>query len=118
MTLPLTRRSLAEHHDLARADAVVAGFDGSWHSRPAVERAADEAVARGMHLRLLSLVSTDVDPSLSARAQVLDEQQRLALARTLAADVAEQVSSSRPGLMVTVDVLTVPDEEAIREHLA
>ena len=118
MTLPLTRRSLAEHHDLARADAVVAGFDGSWHSRPAVERAADEAVARGLHLRLLSLVSTDVDPSLSTRAQVMDEQQRLMLARRLADDVAEQVTSSRPGLMVTVDVLTVPDEAAIHEHLS
>ena len=28
MTLPLTRRTT--YHDLARADAVVAGFDGSW----------------------------------------------------------------------------------------
>jgi nucleotide-binding universal stress UspA family protein len=116
MTLPLTRRTT--HHDLARADAVVVGFDGSWHSRPATDRAADEAVHRGLPLRLLSLVSTDVDPVLSSRSQVLEEQQRIQLARTLAADVAEQVASSHPGLVVTVDVVTVPDEDAVREHLA
>jgi nucleotide-binding universal stress UspA family protein len=118
MTLPLTQRTLSAHHDLARADAVVAGFDGSWHSRPAVDRAADEALQRGLQLRLLSLVTTDVDPALSSRAQVMAEQQRLALAHRLADDVAEQVRASRPGLVVTVDVVTVPDEDAVREHLA
>lgn len=118
MTLPLTRRTLAEPHDLALADAVVVGFDGSWHSRPAVERAADEAVQRGMHLKLLSLVSTDVDTTLSPHAQDLDEQQRMALARTIAEDVAEQVVSARPGLMATVDVVGVPDPDAVREHLS
>ena len=118
MTLPLTRRTLAEPHDLALADAVVVGFDGSWHSRPAVERAADEAVQRGMHLKLLSLVSTDVDTALSPRAQDLDERQRMALARKIAEDVAEQVVSARPGLLATVDVVGVPDPDAVREHLS
>ncbi len=118
MTLPLTRRTLGEHHELARAGAVVVGFDGSWHSRPAVERAADEALQRGLHLTMLSLVSTDVDPRLSSQAQVIDEEQRIAIARRLAEDVAEQVSSSRPGLSVAVDVVKVPDEETVHSHLA
>lgn len=118
MALPLTRRTLAEHHAVVPADAVVVGFDGSWHSRPAVERAADEAVRRGLHLHLLSLVSTDVDPALSAHAQGLDEQQRMTIARSIVENVAEQVTSARPGLVATVDVVAVPDPDALRERLS
>lgn len=99
-------------------DAVVVGFDGSWHSKPAAERAAEEALQRGLPLRVLSMVSTDVDPRLSAQAQRIDEEERTTLARLVAQDTVDELLRRHPDLRVSVEVLTGPDGEALRTGLA
>jgi nucleotide-binding universal stress UspA family protein len=85
----------------ALAGTVVVGVDSTWHSRPALERAAEEARVRGVPLTLLSVVPREDDaidePTFGAVAAAVDLE-------------ADRVRAAHPALAVRVSVLREDDE--------
>lgn len=79
-----------------RADVVV-GYDGTWRSRGAVDRAAAEAVARRQSLVLLDVVARD-EAGATSTAATGTRQQRWDRAVTDSAAEAERVARDHPGL--------------------
>lgn len=54
------------------AGGVVVGYDGTWHSMPALRRAAIEAVGRETSLTVLHVVQAPTDPELDDRGLIAE----------------------------------------------
>ncbi len=93
---------------------VVAGFDGSWHGRAAVERAGDEARERGLPLQVVMLAWTTPDPDLVPRAQRAQERRDLQEAAQHLADMVDEIRASRNAPRVWGTLV----DEAERSRLA
>lgn len=100
-----------------RIDGVVVGFDGTWHSRPALERAADEAVDRQLRLTVLTVVATPSDPHLSVRDQDADATDRWDQTVGRANAAVAELRSTHPGLAVDVDVVHEDDLGQVEQAL-
>lgn len=96
---------------------VVVGFEGRWQSRPALWRAVDEAVTRGLPLTVLTLVAPGMDPGLSAYGQAAAAHSRLDRATSDAADALSEVHRRKPGLSASVGVFDDIDDR-LRQALA
>ena len=99
-------------------DKVVVGFDGSWHSRPALERAVEAAVERNLPLTILSVVPTVFDPGLSGHDQLAAARARLERSTADAADAAAEVRHREPTVPVSVEVVLATDGDRLGAHLA
>src|SRR4051794_36841448 len=81
---------------------VVVGYDGSWHSRPALVRAAAEASARGLPLRVLSVVESWDENEAERRAGRSPEEsspeQEWQRATAKAAAVVHDLATTEPTL--------------------
>lgn len=84
----------------ATVKPVVVGIDGSEQSRGAALWAADEAAGRGVGLRLVYVVRTDLRGTLSA------EEYRAALTQAKSAvhDVRSQIEAKQPSVTVDVEI--------------
>lgn len=99
-------------------DKVVAGFDGSWHSRPALERAVEAAVDRNLPLTILTVVPTVFDPELSGHDQSAAARARLERSTADAMDAAAEVRNREPTVPVSVEVVLDTDGDQLAAHLA
>jgi nucleotide-binding universal stress UspA family protein len=116
MTEQTTPQSPQEPGTTAPLEVVV-GSDGSWHSRPALARAALEAQARGLPLTVLTVVSTVVDSRLTFAAQRDAQTERVESAQTSAAEAAQQLRALDPDLSVRTIVLLDNQVDELREVL-
>lgn len=98
-------------------DKVVAGFDGSWHSRPALERAVEAAVDRNLPLTILTVVSTVFDPELSSHEQSAAARARLEGSTAKAMHAAAEVRDREPTVPVSVKVVLDTDGDRLGSHL-
>ncbi len=96
---------------------VVVGYEGTWRSTPAVQRAAAEAAGRGVPLTLLTVVPTGDDPDLGDRAQQADTAVRWELADTDGGRALDGVRSSHPGLSASLVVLAGSDAAQLEREL-
>ncbi len=99
-------------------DKVVIGFDGSWHSRPALSRAVEAALERRLPLTVLTVVPTVFDPGLSGRDHGVAAQARLERATAEAVDAAADVRAREPSLVVSVEVVLATEGDRLQQHLA
>ena len=99
-------------------DKVVVGFDGSWHSRPALERAVEAAVDRNLPLTILTVVPTVFDPGLSGHDQLAAARARLERSTADAVDAAAEVRNGEPTMPVSVEVVLDTDGDRLGTHLA
>lgn len=97
---------------------VVVGYDGTWHSAPALERAATEAIERGLPLTLLTVVPTDTDPRLTEEARRAAAVQRWDASSTDAAAGVAAMRRRLPGLSATATILPDADRASLRTALA
>lgn len=98
--------------------AVVVGFDGSWRSAKALERAAAEAVERAVGLTLLTVVSTADDPQLTYRGQREAAAAGWDEATAAAAAGAATMRQRHPGLAADTCLVLAADTAALRHALS
>ncbi len=91
---------------------VVVGYEGTWHSTKALERAATEAIERGLPLTVLTVVATEPDPQLSDEARRAAATDRWDAATTDAAAGVAAMRRRLPGLSATAEL--VPDVDPAR----
>ena len=93
---------------------VVVGYEGTWHSTPALERAAIEATERGLPLTLLTVVSTESDLRLSDEARRTAATDRWGVASADGAAGVEAMRRRRPGLSATAELVLDADAAGLR----
>lgn len=108
-TQPVPGQRSATHG--VRFGGVVVGFDGTWHSRPALARAADEAVERGLELTVLTVVPEPSDLQFGARARTSDATERWDLAVERVRAATADLRLAHPGLAVSSEMLWDHDED-------
>lgn len=96
------------------AGGVVVGYEGTWRSTPALERAATEATERGLPLTLLTVVPTEDDPRLSGEARRAAATDRWGAASTDAAAGVDAVRRRFPGLSATAELVLDTDTARLR----
>ena len=84
-----------------RFGGVVVGFDGTWHSRPALQRAAAEAVERGLELTVLTVVPLPTVPHLGVQAQDVEATVRWDCAVERVTPAIADLRLAHPGLAVS-----------------
>ncbi len=99
------------------AGGVLVGYEGTWRSTPALQRAATEAAERGMPLTLLTVVSTGDDPGLSSQAQQREAVARWERASGDGAHALDAVRSRHPGLPASLRVVLDSDLTQVRHEL-
>jgi len=100
---------------------VVVGYDGSWHSRPALACAAQEATSRGLGLTLLSVVPAGRDPEpepVAGSPGTSAHREEWERASAAAGIAAAKVRDLVPGLPVAVELVLDVDAARLREHLS
>lgn len=102
---------------LTRAGGVLVGYEGTWRSTPALQRAATEAAQRGIPLTLLTVVSTGDDPGLSSQAQRAEGVARWERAGADGANALDAVRSRHPGLTASLRVVLDSDLAQVRHEL-
>src|SRR5690242_4691352 len=97
---------------------VIVGSDGTWHSRPALARAALEAKGRALPLTVLTVVSTHDDARLTFAAQRDAQNERLAQAQSAAAEAADSLRTLERSLQVRAVVLLDNQLDELRALLS
>jgi len=95
----------------------VVGFDGTWHSRPALERAANEAVERRLALTVLTVVPLPSDPHLSVRAQDADAKARWEQALERVTTATADLGRDHPGLSVSLEVVREDELDQVERDI-
>lgn len=116
---PVTRSDLRTAIPVtADHGGVVVGYDGTWRSRPALDRAAVEAVSRGTSLTVLSVVPTTDEPSAAGWEHDAVVRARWERAARNAMTAVQEIRAAQPEPAVSLLVALDGDLERLHGPLS